>query len=430
MTLQDSIAEPLPGAHYNPVPPARRHPVVFARQGKDFLKLSIRGAALQFVTFGFYRFWLTTDVRRHLWSHTSVDGAPLEYLGRGKELLIGFLFALAILTPIYLLYFLAGLEAERLKAFASIPLFIFFYLFGQFAIYRARRYRLTRTIWRGVRFGMEGSGWSYSWRASLWGLGVLFTLGALYPWRAAALERYKMRHTHYGDLKGDFIGDGWTFFKKGWWMWAICLVGFLALMGMPFIGLVLQELKKQGVAVDFGRFGDYKALLFIAVPCLIAAPFLWTMFRALEWRWWASNIRFGEIDIASDLPKSSILILYLKFYVILSVVSSVVSVLMIAIGAAVLEVMGISMSAKASEFQAFAAKHNFIFVGGMMAMYLFAGLVVGIVQRFFLQHELWRIIASSLTIGNVEAADHVIVQGDVVNALGEGLADSLDVAGF
>ena len=72
-----------------------------------------------------------------------------------------------------------SLEAERLKAFASIPLFIFFYLFGQFAIYRARRYRLTRTIWRGVRFGMEGSGWSYSWRASLWGLGVLFTLGAV-----------------------------------------------------------------------------------------------------------------------------------------------------------------------------------------------------------------------------------------------------------
>jgi len=37
---------------------------------------------------------------------------------------------------------LAGLEAERLKAFASIPLFLFYYLFVQFAIYRARRYRL------------------------------------------------------------------------------------------------------------------------------------------------------------------------------------------------------------------------------------------------------------------------------------------------
>ena len=46
-----------------------------------------------------------------------------EYTGRGKELLIGFLFALAILVPIYLAYFLVGLEAERFKAFASFPLF-------------------------------------------------------------------------------------------------------------------------------------------------------------------------------------------------------------------------------------------------------------------------------------------------------------------
>ena len=50
-----------------------------------------------------------------------------------KELLIGFLFALAILVPIYLVYFLLGLEAERLQAFACVPLSLFFYLFTQFA---------------------------------------------------------------------------------------------------------------------------------------------------------------------------------------------------------------------------------------------------------------------------------------------------------
>jgi uncharacterized membrane protein YjgN (DUF898 family) len=55
------------------------------------------------------------------------------------------------------------------RAFASVPLGLFFYLFAQFAIYRARRYRLTRTIWRGVRFWMTGSGVSYAWRAGLWG---------------------------------------------------------------------------------------------------------------------------------------------------------------------------------------------------------------------------------------------------------------------
>ena len=90
--------------------------------------------------------------------NTAVEGDAAEYTGTAKELLIGFLFALAILTPIYLVYFLIGLEAERLQAFASVPLGLFFYLFAQFAIYRARRYRLTRTVWRGVRFWMTGSG--------------------------------------------------------------------------------------------------------------------------------------------------------------------------------------------------------------------------------------------------------------------------------
>ena len=123
---------------------------------------------------------------RHRHSPPSVDEYPIdgdsaEYTGRGKELLIGFLVALAILVPIYLAYFLVGLEAERYQAFASIPLFPFFYLFGQFAIFRARRYRLTRTVWRGVRFWMSGSGWVYAGRASLWGLLMILTLGLTLP---------------------------------------------------------------------------------------------------------------------------------------------------------------------------------------------------------------------------------------------------------
>jgi hypothetical protein len=141
------------------------------------LDLAKRGAALDFVTLGFYRFWLLTDIRRHLWSNTLVDGDAAEYTGRGKELLIGFLVALAILVPIYLGYFLIGLEAEHYQAFASIPLIAFFYLFGQFAIFRARRYRMTRTVWRGVRFWMTGSGWIYALQASLWGLLMILTLG-------------------------------------------------------------------------------------------------------------------------------------------------------------------------------------------------------------------------------------------------------------
>src|ERR1700760_4004439 len=175
--------------------------VSFLGDRGEFRELVTRGAALELITIGFYRFWLATDFRRHLWSNTLIDGDAAEYTGRGRELLIGFLFAMAILVPIYLAYFLIGIEAERFKEFASFPLILAFYAFGQFAIYRARRYRLTRTIWRGVRFWMDGSGWAYAWRALLWGLLVMVTVGLVLPWREAALERYKMLHSWYGDLQ-------------------------------------------------------------------------------------------------------------------------------------------------------------------------------------------------------------------------------------
>src|ERR1700688_2739491 len=205
-------------------PPALPGSVAFSGKRGEFRRLVTRGALLELVTVGFYRFWLATDIRRHLWSHTTVDDDAFEYTGRARELLIGFLFALAILVPIYLAYFLVGLEVERFRAFASFPLFLFFYLFGQFAIFRARRYRLTRTVWRGVRFWMDGSGWAYAMRAGLWGLLALVTLGLALPWREAALERYKMRHCYYGDLEGSFEGSGWEFFRRGWWLWLLAVL--------------------------------------------------------------------------------------------------------------------------------------------------------------------------------------------------------------
>jgi uncharacterized membrane protein YjgN (DUF898 family) len=192
-----------------PLARGRSARIVFTGGRGDFFRLVGRGALLELITAGLYRFWLATDIRRALWSGTFVDGDPPEYTGTAKELLLGFLFALAILVPIYVLYFLIGIEAERAKAFASVPLFLFFYAFGQFAIYRARRYRATRTVWRGVRFWMSGSGWAYSWRACLWSVLTLLTLGLALPWRESALERYKMRHLHYGDLEGRFEGTGW-----------------------------------------------------------------------------------------------------------------------------------------------------------------------------------------------------------------------------
>ena len=70
----------------------------------------MRGAVLLMVTLGLYRFWLATDIRRFLWANTEIDGESLEYSGTALELLRGFLFAIALILPIYTVFFITVLD--------------------------------------------------------------------------------------------------------------------------------------------------------------------------------------------------------------------------------------------------------------------------------------------------------------------------------
>ena len=363
--------------------------VEFTGDRMGFLKLVARGAGLEMITAGFYRFWLTTDMRRHMWAHTVVDGDGAEYTGRGKELLIGFLVAMAILMPVYIAYFILGLEAEHLQAFASIPLVAFFYVFTQFAIYRARRYRMTRTVWRGVRFWMTGSGWAYALKASLWGLAMIFTLGLILPWRDAALERYKMQHTHYGELQGSFEGKGGEFFKKGWWLWLLTPIALITYVGIPFV---------------------------------------YALFKAVQMRWWLNGLRLGGVRVESRLDISAFLGLYWKVigWVILSslVLLPWLALSAVVAGAASGEAIDLEL------FQNVEIYTSIPFIVMAVIGYFAWAMAMNIFIRLYLVRDMWQRTVTSIRIHGIEAAANVAAKGDLANALGEGFADGLDVGGF
>ncbi|HXW72072.1 MAG TPA: DUF898 family protein [Methylocella sp.] len=385
-----------------PAPHAR---VGFSGGDGEFRRIVIRGTLLELVTFGFYRFWLATNIRRHLWTNTSVEEDALEYTGTGRELLIGFLFALTILIPIYLASFAISIEAERWKAFAGLPFGVAYYGFWQFAIYRARRYRLTRTLWRGVRFWMTGSGWAYMARALGWTLLTVLTLGIAYPWREAALERYKLGHTFYGDLPGRFEGDGWVFFKRGWRLWLL----LLGLFG--FILVYVLALR------------NYVALSIFAVPIAVGSFFLlcfiYPAFKAVEWKWWAEGLRFGDasrdVRFASNLRPGA---LATNFWNMIGVCILVVIV-------AIFTMIGINI--------VFAVLQPWLLLPARYAVitcYLATVVVLGVVWRIYMGQRVWKIVVSSISLENLAAVDHVVAKSKAASAIGEGLADSLDVAGF
>ena len=148
-----------------------------------FFWLNFRLGLLTLITLGLYRFWARTRVRRYMWSATSPGGDPFEYTGTGLEKLLGFLVAMVVLAVVLgimqLLLFYAGMsvfsgyanEAElqvqiaiaQLSLLALYPLILF-------ARYRARRYIMARTRWRGLRFGMESEAFGYMWRGLAHGL--------------------------------------------------------------------------------------------------------------------------------------------------------------------------------------------------------------------------------------------------------------------
>ena len=52
------------------------------------------------------------------------------------------------------------------------------------------------------------------------------------------------------------------------------------------------------------------------------------------------------------------------------------------------------------------------------------------VSRLYLSRDLWSRVLASLHVSGIEAAANVLAKGDLASALGEGIADGLDVAGF
>src|SRR5947209_13292089 len=198
--------------------------VDFRGDGGRFWRLLARGAVLLMFTLGIYRFWLTTDVRRFLWSNTELAGESFEYTGTARELLLGFLIAIAILVPLYAMFFLLALGLGSLGQLANLIALVVLTLLGQYAVYRARRYRLTRTVYRGVRFHQTGSAWRYAVCALFWWIATALTFGLAYPFAQARLEHFKLSNTFFGDLPGRFDGSALRLLMRGIPLWFAAVV--------------------------------------------------------------------------------------------------------------------------------------------------------------------------------------------------------------
>ena len=402
----------------------------FTGNERAFWRLLIRGAVLLLVTLGIYRFWLATDVRRFLWSNTEIAGDGLEYIGTARELLLGFLIAIALLVPINIVFFLAAFSRGLIGQISGFIALVALALLGQFAVYRARRYRLTRTVYRGIRFHQTGSAWRYAVCAIFWWGMIALTLGLAYPWAQASLERFKLRNTYYGDLQGHFVGSGTRLFIRGVLFW-LAVMGPFAFGLLMAIGAVdwtaVGEAVRRGGDDVMGRIeaaGVAPALVVAMLSVgwsVIAVAVLYPAFQAIVLRWWISGLRFGELSVTSQLRTRTVYTLYLRFMWIALAVGVV-----LAIGAGItLAIIG-----GLEQWIGKGTLTELLTTAILIGTYVIIALAYSTIYQAAVKLRLWQAGFESIELTGLEVLDRVNAAGAASSAVGEGLADALNVGGI
>jgi uncharacterized membrane protein YjgN (DUF898 family) len=401
----------------------------FLGDSRSYWRLLVRGAVLLMFTLGIYRFWLATDIRRFLWSGIELAADSFEYTGTATELLQGFLMALAIVVPLYSIFFIVALGGGPIGDTSGLLSFALLTLLGHYAVYRARRYRLTRTVFRGIRFHQTGSAWRYAICAMFWWSLTILSLGLAFPAAQAQLERFKMSHTFFGNLPGRFEGSAARLLLRGIGLWVVAVVpltvGLVATISSidwttlaNLGGLGNESLMTWLISKGIAAATVY--LLLTLIWLVLTLAILYPVFHAMFLRWWVSGLRFGDLVVTSKLRTGQIYGVYLRFlwYAFLW---TIIGIVVGFIGAAVVgAIVGRDVTILGEAFATTAA----------IGLYVAMALGYSTIYQAIVKLGVWRCVTDTLEIANISVLDRVTAAGEPSSPVGEGLADALNVGGI
>lgn len=394
MSGQTSVRDATPGYHGS---------------GGALFWLMLRTTIYNLLTLGLYRFWQRTKMRQHFWNGIRIAGSPMEYTGTGLEKFLGFLIAvvfLAVYLGLFQLgFFFIGLQlsggSELVGLFSSLPVLPLIY----YAQYRARRYVLSRTQLRGIRFAMRADAFAYTRKALAHLLLTVLTLGVLYPRMQWYLEKFRTDRTTYGDLRL-LQGGRWQALMRPW-SWVI------ASLAVPSTAVGVFSYLENPIGAGVSVLGY---LLF---------PLAWINYGVAAFRILTAGKSAGSVSFTSRAKTGTIFAIYVLGYLLIFVIGSVlITTLVTASAVATGETMDTIVSIE--DLTAMMAYVTFwVLALGYVAIFLMSAALYAV----FISQPVLSHFATTLVLHNADELDRVRQreQDDFVEA--EGFADALDVGG-
>jgi len=237
----------------------------------NFLWIGFYSSLLLIPTLTLFRFWGRTIIRRNLWRDTSIGGEPLEYTGKGMELFVGFLIAIVtVVAPISAIVLGAQLLlGPQGVAMVIVPLYLAIFVLVGMAVFLARRYQLSRTTWRGVRFELRGSALSYGLAMLGYTLLTALTLGWFAPAMTLRLERMIWNETYYGDMPFSYDNSPEARTEPVYVSYILALVGVLIFYAIAFGGsLAMFGRAPDPTRIDPARIAGLYGIIFLGAIVL------------------------------------------------------------------------------------------------------------------------------------------------------------------
>ncbi|HSB69687.1 MAG TPA: DUF898 family protein [Candidatus Methylomirabilis sp.] len=275
----------------------------FHGSGGTLFGIQIVNMLLTILSLGVYYFWGKVRVRSYLLSESEFEGDRFAYHGTGKELLLGFVKAMVLLwAPLILLNMVVPLLGPNvvIRAAAGILSYLFILVVIPFAMVGARRYRLSRTSWRGIRFSFRGEAREFIKLFLTGSLLTTLTLGLYYPFFETRRYGFMASHSYIGSQKFDFDGEGRALFGS----FLLTLLLTPLTLGLSWIWFLAGKQRYYWEHTSIGKAGFHSDVTGWRLFRLYLGNGLLLLFTlGLAWPWAAvRNVRFAFKYLSLEGP--------------------------------------------------------------------------------------------------------------------------------
>jgi uncharacterized membrane protein YjgN (DUF898 family) len=382
----------------------------------DFMRIAAPNLLLTIVTLGFYRFWATTRERNYLWGQTEFIDERLEWTGTGMELFIGFVMVFFLIgVPFAVLQLVAqGFIFRGEPILAGVMTFVLimllFYLTGV-AYYRALRYRLSRTYWRGIRGGSDDPGFTYG-LSYIWKYVVsAIPLYLLYPWANISLWNERWSKMSFGPYRFQSNAD-WTKLMKRY------LLFYLApfLLFVMFIYIGYKEAQGGGLGDgDALALGGIGVLLIFSLYILLPVAAL--LYYSKFFRVAVAGLKLGELEFEFKARSPDWILFFLANWAIWGIAFAAAFVpISMVMGAGALTPETFDQG-----FQLSAAVITTLAISGLIGV-----VTLGLANALILYRS-WKFFVVHMEAYGEVNLDQMSQSETVVSGHGEGLLDAFDV---